>query len=82
MIIMGAGGCVRGGMEPAGERHSPKKFPRDAVYSDAVSLNTQICSHAVSIQDNYSLTFLWSTEELEKQCQGQPISCPSKTSSH
>lgn len=66
MIIMGAGGCVRGGMEPAGERHSPKKFVRDAANWDAASLNTQICSPAVSVQGSYSLTFLWSSEELEK----------------
>lgn len=62
---MGAGGCVRGGMEPAGRRDSPKKFTQDSVNSDAASLNTQVCSAAVSVQDNYSLTFFWFTEELE-----------------
>lgn len=31
---------------------------------------TQICSPDVSVQDNYSLTLLWSTEEPEKQNAG------------
>lgn len=70
MIIMGAQGCMsaRGGAKPAGERHWPKKSsPRIPQIWMLYLYKTQICSPAVSLQDSYSITLLWSTEELEKQ---------------
>lgn len=51
MIIMGAGGCVRGGTEPAGES-AHQKNSTGMQWIQMLYLNTQICSPAVSIQDN------------------------------